>query len=148
LCCMAMLHVRMRTQHGIAAQLSTGAPSWLQRSTADTAETLERSNGRWCCSHSSAVQMPNLMVVICRQAMAALKGLYEGTLAERLELAKTARAEAAAAAARAEAAEAEVLTLRVQHEGMSAPLAQVSGPAIRLCNLAYERLCEAHYCDI
>ena len=61
--------------------------------------------------------------------MAALKGRYEGTLAERLELARTARAEAAAAAARAEAAEAEVLTLRVQHEGMSAPLAQVSGPA-------------------
>lgn len=71
-----------------------------------------------------------LLVTNCEQAMAALKGLYEGTLAERLELAKTARVEAAAAAARAEAAEAEVLTLRVQHEGMSAPLAQVmSGPA-------------------
>jgi hypothetical protein len=68
------------------------------------------------------------MCAACWQAMAALKGLYEGTLAERLELAKTARVEAAAAAARAEAAEAEVLTLRVQHEGMSAPLAQASLP--------------------
>jgi hypothetical protein len=68
--------------------------------------------------------------------MAALKGLYEGTLAERLQLAKTARAEAAAAAARAESAEAEVLTLRVQHEGMSVPLAQVSGPAIKVWHMS------------
>ena len=73
--------------------------------------------------------------------MASLKTLYEGTLAERLELARAARAEAAAAAARAEAAEAQVLTLRVQHEGMSAPLAQVSGPGSTTCHCPMCRFC-------
>lgn len=57
--------------------------------------------------------------------MAALKQLYESTLAERLQNIKDARAEAAAAAARADAAEADLAQLRAELEGVSAPLAQV-----------------------